>query len=111
MPEMGQQKGTKLMVNQIHDQAKSSGGSPPTKLAVSDLVVDPSLQPRAALDESAVEEYVELLESGAEFPPIEIFMLEGKPHVVAGFHRLEAHKRASRVEIAVLVKTGTRQDA
>jgi hypothetical protein len=80
-------------------------------LPLDGIRIDGGTQPRERIDESAVQEYAEAMDSGSEFPPVVVFF-DGAEHWLAdGFHRYHAHRRLLRDEIAVEVHEGTRRDA
>ena len=75
---------------------------------------DLNTQARIQTDTSTVEEYVEAMLRGDEFPPIVVFHdLDSDLLVlVDGFHRLEAHMRAKPgEEIDVIIKEETLSEA
>jgi hypothetical protein len=83
----------------------------PITLALSDIILDPDLQPRQRIDEATCKEYLDALIDGAVFPPVTVFR-EGAQHWLAdGYHRLHAHKAAGLTEIRAIVAPGTRLDA
>ena len=85
--------------------------SPVKKMLIAQLRIDNSLQSRVKINTAVVVEYSESLDRGDQFPPV-VAYFDGADYWVAdGFHRLEAHRITERVEIAVEVRQGTRQDA
>ena len=83
----------------------------PVTLALTDITVDPDLQPRQRLDEATWEGYLNAIMDGAVFPPVVVFH-DGETHWLAdGFHRWHAHKAARWNEIVALVAQGSRDDA
>lgn len=82
-----------------------------TKLPLAVIRTDGGTQPRDGLIEEEVDEYVFQLRHKAQFPPIEVVYDGSDYYVWDGFHRLEAHKRAKKTEIAARVQPGTREDA
>jgi len=70
-------------------------------LSIDDVSIHAPLYPREQVDEKTVDAYVEALEAGAEFPPIEV--QHGTHFVLDGAHRLEAHRRHGAQQIAVVV--------
>lgn len=79
------------------------------------LTFDRSCQQRAAglFDEATVERYVELVNEGVKFPPLEVVWEHkaGTNWVFGGFHRGEAFRRAGRNSCECYVYDGTKQDA
>lgn len=80
-------------------------------LQVAELVLDASLQCRAAIDDETVNSYAESMREGATFPPIRVVHVEGQLLVVDGWHRLHATKQAGLKTIAAQVRPGTRREA
>ncbi len=70
-------------------------------------------QSREGNDEELVEEYVENLKSGVQFPPgSAVFDPEtGVLYLVDGIHRALAYEKADRSEFPVTIKIGTEVDA
>jgi hypothetical protein len=68
-------------------------------------------QPRDSLIHDLILEYVEAMEAGDEFPPVEAYSDGTTYWVWDGFHRVEAAIRAGRAQIATLVRPGTLRDA
>ncbi|HEX3658923.1 MAG TPA: ParB N-terminal domain-containing protein [Pirellulales bacterium] len=66
-------------------------------------------QTRDGLREQAVDEYADVLRNGGELPPITAYRDEGGTLLLsAGFHRVEAHKRAGRTTIRCRIFPGDR---
>lgn len=75
------------------------------------LKVDAGTQSRAAINEDAVREYQEAIESGSCFPPVSVYYDGIHYYLADGFHRYFAHKRAKKVSIDADVVPGTLRDA
>lgn len=69
-------------------------------LPIDEVVWDPKIYPRQKWNTSTIERYVEALKAGDEFPAV--VLEEGTSRLLDGKHRLEAHKKAERPEIAVV---------
>ena len=83
----------------------------PTKLLISQIRRDGGTQPRAAINQDTVNEYLEDMKNGDIFPAVVVFY-DGKIYWLAdGFHRIEAAVKARMKKIAAIVKQGTRRDA
>lgn len=81
------------------------------RLPISSIRLDGGTQPRAAINAQAVSDYMNDMDSGAEFPPVDVFY-DGTNHWLAdGFHRINAAEKAGRHEIDCEVHQGTQQDA
>ena len=73
--------------------------------------LDGGTQPRAEIDLSVVSEYADAMESGAAFPPVDVFH-DGVDYWLAdGFHRFHAACRNGYPEIEATVHFGTLRDA
>jgi len=68
------------------------------RIRTEQVVWDSSIYPRDKWNTSTIERYADALEAGSEFPPI--LLEEGTNRLLDGKHRLEAHKKAGRSEIA-----------
>jgi len=80
-------------------------------LDISKIRIDGDTQPRLAIDQGVVAEYVGLLEAGAEFPPVQV-VSDGAAHwLVDGFHRYFAHRKLERKQIKAEVTTGVLSEA
>ena len=86
----------------------------PDKLALTDIEVDPGINPRAdGLDPETVEEYAAALAGGVDFPPSVVYRnpATGSYLLSEGFHRYAAHVKAGRSNMACEVREGDRRDA
>lgn len=82
------------------------------KLKIADIVADPDVQPRKwGLHWPTVDEYVERIEAGDQFPDPVVYH-DGKKHWLSeGFHRVAAFKKRGDTEIDVVVRRGGKEDA
>lgn len=78
------------------------------RLSIDAIVVDPTVQIRAANDPDTVQRYAEALDA---LPPVDVFLVDGAYLLVDGFHRVEAAVLEGRTEIEAVVHRGSRQDA
>lgn len=86
-------------------------GAKRRQVELSRIRTDGDTQSRVNIDPSTVEDYTEDLKEGAEFPPAVVFF-DGKTYWLAsGFHRVEAHRQASRKTIDCYVGEGSVADA
>jgi len=68
-------------------------------------------QVRVSTNEATIAEYVESIESGAQFPPIIVYF-DGENYWIAdGWHRFFAHERSGCITILAEVRKGGEQDA
>ncbi|WP_319405694.1 ParB/RepB/Spo0J family partition protein [uncultured Desulfosarcina sp.] len=80
-------------------------------VSIKNIICDPQVMPREKIDENHVNELVEDLNSGAVFPPVDLFH-DGKHYYAAdGYHRIEAFKKVGRDEIDAIVHDGDKRDA
>ena len=76
-----------------------------------DRISTEGTQTRDGIRLPAVEEYADLIRSGAEMEPATVFD-DGKTlHLAAGHHRCEAYRRAGREQMPCIVKQGGKWDA
>ncbi len=70
------------------------------------------VQARDSLQERVVVEYLDAILDEEPLPPIRVLVdAEGVHRVVDGWHRLEAHRRASRLQIDAVVEEGDERAA
>ena len=82
-----------------------------SQLELSLIRTDGGTQPRADLNSALIDEYVEAMTEGAQFPPVTVFY-DGTSYWLAdGFHRLEAAKKSGSLTISVDLQQGTCRDA
>jgi hypothetical protein len=74
-----------------------------TMVALSDLVFDERLYPRAHRNEYHVREIEHAIEAGVELPPVVVAAVSNI--IVDGVHRVAAHQNQGRKDIAAIVKT------
>ena len=80
-------------------------------LSLDRLVTDAGTQVRSAIDDDVVDEYVQVLAAGAQFPPVVVFRADGAEMLADGYHRVFAYRKAGRFEVPADVYHGTREDA
>lgn len=80
-------------------------------LPLAALTLDEELQPRAAIDRTVLENYVQLLVDGVRFPPVVAFRDGAMLWLADGFHRWHAHKVIDADEVEVEIIDGSRRDA
>jgi hypothetical protein len=82
------------------------------EVPIDELVIDPKLQCRETMiNEDTVEEYLQAMKRGDEFPPLLAVRAGKQLLLVEGRHRLEAARRLGLKKVKVLVISGTREDA
>jgi transposase len=69
------------------------------KIAITDVVFDLDIYPRAAWTEATIERYEENLSAGEVLPPI--VLEEGTNRLLDGLHRYKAHQKLGLAEIDV----------
>ncbi len=77
-----------------------------------DLIrMDGGTQPRAAINVATVQEYVERMREGDQFPPVTVYH-DGKEYWLSdGFHRVHAARKGGFKTLQAEVWDGTRDDA
>ena len=81
------------------------------KLPRNEIRTDGGTQPRAVIDDDIVLRYVELMVSGVEFPPVDVFH-DGESYWLAdGFHRYQAVDNLEWEQIDCTVHQGTLVEA
>lgn len=66
------------------------------KYPLEEIILDERCQARVSVDHDAVEEYRAAYEAGTELPPLRVFLVDEKPYLVDGFHRLPAAMAAGK---------------
>lgn len=77
------------------------------KIYLSTVIVNKDYQPRVQLNEQEVQNYMDLIQQGAEFPPIVVFKQAESYILASGFHRFEAHKRLELTDINAEIREGS----
>ena len=80
-------------------------------LGMAVLRIDGDTQPRVAIDQAVVQEYADAIQSGTEFPPVEVVHDGTAYWLVDGFHRFFAYKKLNRPKIKATVTTGLQAEA
>lgn len=80
-------------------------------LKLIDIRVDGDLQVRAAINDSVVADYYDVLREGGKLPPVVVFFDSAQYHLADGYHRYHAHKSAGLALIEADVREGTKRDA
>ncbi len=78
------------------------------KLAIKDIVVDPTVQIRRGNHEATIRRYEESFE---KLPPVDVFKTPEGLLLADGFHRIAAAERLGLREIAANIHKGTREHA
>jgi ParB-like chromosome segregation protein Spo0J len=73
--------------------------------------LDCGTQSRCALNEPTINDYAEMMEDGAEFPPVYIVHDGNNYYLADGFHRYFANKKNGKKEIKAEVVNGTLTEA
>jgi len=80
-------------------------------VSLSDISLDPDLQPRESIKEAIVDEYAEAMTEGETFPPVVVFNDGKKNWLADGYNRYKASQKAGLEKINAEFRTGTWQDA
>lgn len=78
------------------------------KLAIQDIVVDPTIQIRRTNHEQTIQRYEDAFD---RLPPVDVFETAEGLLLADGFHRIAAAERLGRAKIEAKVRKGTREDA
>lgn len=82
------------------------------QIDIKKIIEQRGVQPRDAIESSAIKDYAEAMREGAKFPPIVVFDLNDDYYLLAhGFHRYRAAISAGLLTIAAEVKKGDIHDA
>ena len=80
-------------------------------LGIGVIRIDGGTQCRAEINQTKINEYAELIESGVSFPAVRVFF-DGLHYWLAdGFHRYHAHRQAGQGSISADVEKGIARDA
>lgn len=82
-----------------------------TRIKLSSIEMDTSIQCRASIDTATVSEYAERMTEGDEFPPVIVYGTSAKCWIADGWHRIMAAKQVGLPDIAATVTPGGRIDA
>jgi ParB-like chromosome segregation protein Spo0J len=82
-------------------------------LPITDITIDPELQSRAAMSDSAIQDYCEALKRGVALPPVQVVKDVGGSRIrlVDGFHRLAAYQKLERNVIPAQITVGDQATA
>ena len=81
------------------------------KMPIEEISIYGGTQARASTNDDAIDSYVESIEGGQSFPPVEVYFDGTKYWLADGFHRLLAYKRAGKAEVHSKIFKGSRKDA
>lgn len=118
-PKASRKKSTpKKATSERSDPERASGdavanGSEPAilHLATDQIRTDAGTQPRSKISDEIVSEYAALMDFGVEFPPLDVYDVEGELVLVDGFHRFEACRKLGRKNVKALVRSGSLEEA
>lgn len=83
----------------------------PIDVRLDAIVLDESIQCRAAIEDDVVNEYAEAMTEGAKFPPVALFEADGKHYIGDGWHRVMASRQIKALSISATVEPGGRPAA
>lgn len=81
------------------------------KLPITNIRLDPGLQPRNELIADAIQQYAEDMRNGDIFPPVKVISVHGTNYLVSGWHRVLAAKRADIDAVDCEIVPGSYEDA
>lgn len=82
-----------------------------TEIDVADIISNKAMLMRVKVDGSTVRQYAKAMESGAVFPPVICFEVDGDLILTDGFHRVAAYKSRGIEKIQADVRIGSMDDA
>lgn len=82
-----------------------------TLLPVVDIRTDGGTEPRVAMDDPTLADYIQDLSEGAAFPPVTVFYDGSEYWLADGYHRLAAAVEVQLSEIEAEVHQGDRREA
>lgn len=88
-----------------------SDDSSTIKLELSQITLDPDIQPRQQLNQEVVAEYAEAMRQGVKFPPVIVFFDGSKYWLADGFHRVLAKQMIGKQKFFTEVRHGSHRDA
>ena len=80
-------------------------------MKLTEITVDSKLQGRCKLNQEVVDEYSETLREGGKLPPVKVFRIGSRYHLVDGWHRYFAHKKVGLADIEVDIIDGNMRQA
>lgn len=83
----------------------------PALIDISDIIVDPEIQPRETLSDQTVDNIVSDLEDGIEYDAVDVFTEDDQRWLAHGFHRMAAYKKTGKTKIACNVHEGGKDRA
>lgn len=96
----------------IDAETFTAGGEDMLKMMpLEEISIYGGTQARASTNDDAIDSYVESIEGGQSFPPIEVYFDGAKYWLADGFHRLLAYKRAGQSTVQSKIYKGSRKDA
>jgi hypothetical protein len=93
------------------EQEQTKNTAKQVNLRIETLILDPKIQSRVELDDTAIRDYCEEMMGGANFPPIDVRSDGTSFWVVNGFHRVKAALKAGKTEISAEVTEGDYRSA
>lgn len=82
-----------------------------THLQIEKIRIDGNTQPRAKINEKAVEEYASLISEKVLMPPVIVYFDSKDYWLVDGFHRYFSHQKLGLKEMLVDIRNGTLREA
>jgi len=94
-------------LNPREDRVRHRKGAT-VKVAIRDIIVDPTIQIRRSNREQTIQRYEEAFD---KLPPVDVFETSEGLLLADGFHRVAAARRLGIAEIEANVRKGTREEA
>jgi|SRR5208283_89444 len=77
------------------------------EIPISQIIEDPTIQPRSKIKSTVVDSYAAAMRSGAQFPAIDVFEIDNLFFIVDGFHRYQASRKIGRESILAEIHQGS----
>ncbi len=75
-------------------------------MRLDDMILDPELQPRTAIDAALLDEYADAVRTGTVLPPVVVFEHGDQRYLADGFYRVHAARAAGLDDIDVDLRPG-----
>lgn len=82
-----------------------------SRVTLSRLIKDPNLQVRKRLDQVTINRYADVYKADNEMPPIKVALVDGKPFLIDGWHRVAAMELIGIREAQAIVVKASEKDA
>jgi hypothetical protein len=80
-------------------------------IPISTIIRDDTYQVRYKLDERTIYKYIEAIKSGATMPAVDIAIVDGKPILLDGWHRVAAYEQLDIRSIKAMIVKASKKEA